>query len=81
MQSAVYAAIGNEEAANNSRAAALEAKEAGAQCLEFLKNKKPPNVETALPFVHFRKGKNHLLAKGSLRLTKFFRQRVYQAIK
>jgi tetratricopeptide (TPR) repeat protein len=81
MQSAVYAAIGNEEAANNSRAAALEAKEAGAQCLEFLKNKKPSSAEIALPFIHFRKGKNRLLTKGSLRLTKFFRQRVYQAIK
>ena len=81
MQSIICAAAGDEKGANDSRDAALESKEAGAQCLEFLKNKKPPNVETALPFVHFRKGKNHLLAKGSLRLTKFFRQRVYQAIK
>jgi len=80
MQSVIYAAAGNEESENNSRAAALESKEAGAQCLEFLKNKKQSNVETALPFLHFRKGKNHLLTKGSLRLTKFFRERVHQSI-
>lgn len=80
MQSVIYASAGNEEAANNSRAAALESKEAGAQCLEFLKNRKLPNVETALPFIHFGKEKNHLLTKGSLRLTKFFRRWVYQAI-
>jgi hypothetical protein len=49
--------------------------------MEFLKNKKQVSVETALPFAHFRKEKNHLLTKGSLRLTKFFRERVHQAIK
>ncbi len=80
MQSVIYAAAGNEEDRNNSRAAALESKEAGAQCLEFLKNKKQSNLETALPFTHFKKEKNHLLTKGSLRLTKFFRERVHGAI-
>jgi Flp pilus assembly protein TadD/ribosomal protein L40E len=81
MQSVVYAAAGNEKGVNKSRAAALDSKEAGAQCLEFLKNRKPPkNVETALPFIHFGKENNHLLTKGSLRLTKFFRCRVCQAI-
>ncbi len=80
MQSVIYALTGNEESENNSRAAALESKEAGAQCLEFLKNKKQPNVETALPFTHFKREKNHLLTKGSLRLTKFFRERVHHSI-
>ncbi len=80
MQSVVCAAAGDEKGVNHSRAAALESKEAGAQCLEFLKNRKPPEVEIALPFVHFGKEKNHLLTKGSLRLTKFFRRRVHQAI-
>ncbi len=81
MQSVIYAATGNAENENNARAAALESREAGAQCLEFLKNKKTPNVKTALPFTHFGRGKNHLLTKGSLRLTKFFRERVHQSIK
>jgi len=80
MQSVIYAAAGNEESRNNSRAAALESKEAGAQCLEFLKNKKQSNLETALPFTHFKEEKNHLLTKGSLRLTKFFRERVHASI-
>lgn len=80
MQSVIYAVAGNEESKNNSRAAALESKEAGAQCLEFLKNKKQAHLESALPFLHFRKEKNHLLTKGSLRLTKFFRERVFSAI-
>jgi Flp pilus assembly protein TadD len=80
MQSVVYAAAGDERGAGDSRAAALESKEAGAQCLEFLKNRKATNAEIALPFVHFRRGKNRLLTKGSLRLMKFFRRRVHQAI-
>jgi len=80
MQSVIYAAAENEKSQNNSRAAALESKEAGAQCLEFLKNKKQLNPATALPFLHFRKEKNHLLTKGSLRLTKFFRERVHHSI-
>lgn len=80
MQSVIYTVSQNAESALNARAAALESKEAGAQCLEFLKEKKPPNLETALPFLHFKREKHHLLTKGSLRLTKFFRQRVHQAI-
>ena len=80
MQSVIYTVSQNAESVLNARAAALESKEAGAQCLEFLKEKKPPNLETALPFLHFKKGKYHLLTKGSLRLTKFFRLRVHQAI-
>jgi tetratricopeptide (TPR) repeat protein len=80
MQSVIYAAEGNEESKNNACAAALESKEAGAQCLEFLKNKRQPNIEIALPFSHFRKEKKHLLTKGSLRLTKFFRELVHRSI-
>jgi tetratricopeptide (TPR) repeat protein len=80
MQSVIYTVSENAESALNTRAAALESKEAGAQCLEFLKEKKPPNFETALPFLHFKRGKYHLLTKGALRLTKFFRQRVHQSI-
>ncbi len=80
MQSVVYDAAGSEESANNARAAALESKETGAQCLEFLKKKKPSKIEIALPFQHFRLEKNHLLTGGSRRLSKFFRERVYKSI-
>jgi len=80
MQSVIYAAGGNPDGENNSRAAALESKEAGAQCLEFLKNKKQSNLEIALPFTHFSKEKNHLLTRGSRRLTVFFREWVHKSI-
>ncbi len=39
MQSLIYELTGNEESAKNTRQAAFESKEAGAQCLEFLKGK------------------------------------------
>lgn len=80
MQSVTYELLGSEKSAENARAAALESKETGAQCLEFLKSKKPSDLENALPFIHFVKAKNQILTKGSLRLTKFFRERVYQSI-
>jgi len=80
MQSTIYNILANEESANNARCAALESKEAGAQCLEYLKGKKIPNIEMALPFQHFKNEKNHLLTGGSLRLSKFFREQVYKSI-
>lgn len=80
MQSVIYTILENEESARNTRAAALESKEAGAQCLEFLKSKNKSNLETALPFTHFKKTKNRILTKGSLRLTKFLREQIYKSI-
>ena len=80
MQSIVYKLLNNEESAKNAMAAAFESKEAGAQCLEFLKGNELPNIETALPFVHFKKKQKHLLFKGSLRLTKFFREQIFKSI-
>lgn len=80
MQSVIYTLLKNEESAKNTRAAALESKEAGAQCLAFLKEKKPTIPEIALPFQHFRKTKNHLLTKGSLRLANFFREQIFKSI-
>jgi len=80
MQSIIYKLSGNEEGANNARVAALEVREAGAQCLELLKGKKLPNLEIALPFQHFKKENNYLLTSGSLRLTKFFREQIFKSI-
>lgn len=80
MQSVIYEHSENWESAANARAAALESREAGAQCLEFLKNKKQSNLEIALPFLHFKKMKNQILTKGSLRLSKFFREQIYKSI-
>jgi len=80
MQSVVYKLLGDEGSAKTSLTAALESKEAGAQCLEFLKGNKTPDFETALPFTHFKKREKHLLFNGSLRLTKFFRERIFNSI-
>lgn len=81
MQSVIYHLLENEESAASTRVAALESREAGAQCLEFLKGKKMPSMTVALPFQHFKNGKNHLLTGGSLRLSKFFREQIYRSIK
>lgn len=80
MQSVIYDFTGDEASAANARAAALESTEAGAQCLEFLKGKKLPKIEIALPFQHFQREKKRLLTDGSLRLTKFFREQIYKSI-
>lgn len=80
MQSIIYTLLENEESAQNARAAALESKEAGAQCLEFLKGKKHANLDAALPFLHFKKENKCLLTKGALRLTKFFREQIFKSI-
>ncbi len=79
MQSSIYRLLNDTESANASMKSALEAKEAGAQCLEYLKRQKEPDLETALPFSHLVKRKN-LLTKGSLRLNKFFREKIFQIL-
>ena len=81
MQSVIYHLLENEESANKTRLAALESREAGAQCLEFLKLKRTPSITIALPFRHFKNAKNHLLTGGSIRLGKFFREQINQSIK
>ena len=80
MQSVIYAIQDNKTLAQNTLAMAFDAKEAGAQCLEFLKDNKSPKLENALPFIHFEKSKKHILTKGSLRLNKFFRSQIFQSI-
>lgn len=79
MQSVIYKISGDEENAAAAIKSALDAKEAGAQCLEFLKRQKEPDFETALPFLHIARTKN-LLTKGSLRLNKFFREQIFTAL-
>lgn len=79
MQSLVYKNLNNRESAENTKQAAFESKEAGAQCLEFLKAKKEPDFETALPFLHFKQS-SKVLTKGALRLTKFFREQILRSL-
>jgi Flp pilus assembly protein TadD len=79
MQSVIYKFRNDAERAKTAQNAAFEIKEAGAQCLEYLKGKKAPDFEIALPFTHFKKSKK-LLTGGSLRLTNFFRRRILKSI-
>ena len=79
MQSLIYEVSGSRESAENTRQAAFESKEAGAQCHEFLKEKQPTYLETALPFNHLTSAK-YLLTKGSVRLSKFFREQIFKFI-
>lgn len=80
MQSIIYQLSDTPESAKNAMNAALESKEAGAQCLEYLHQKKQPDLENALPFLHFRENENQLLTKGSRRLNIFFREKIFKAI-
>ena len=80
MQSLIYQLSDNAESANNALNAAFEAKEAGALCLEYLNRKKLPDLEIALPFLHFKQTEKHLLTRGSRRLSKFFREGILKAI-
>ncbi len=79
MQSVIYKLLKDAKKADDSINSALDAKEAGAQCLEFLKRQKESDWETALPFLHLLGTKN-LLTKGSLRLDKFFRQQIFKSL-
>lgn len=65
------------EAAMNK---AQKAKDTGAQCLEFLKGKKIFSPETALPFLHFKKEHPKLLTKGSMRLVRFFKSKIFKSV-
>ena len=79
MQSVVYKSLGNKISADDALTTAFNAKEANAQCLEFLKRRKIPEIETALPFLHFKKKERQLLTGGSQRLSKFFREQVLKS--
>ena len=59
---------------------AQDVKDSGAQCLEFLKGKKEFAPGMTLCFSHFKEEKPRLLTKGSLRLVKFFKAQLFEAL-
>lgn len=79
VKSLIYKNLKKEVKQNQARQAAFESKEAGAQCLEFLKGKKDKEPEIALPFQHLKRSDRGLLTGGSLRLNKFLRERIFKA--
>lgn len=80
MQSAVYHLLGDLEKHSETRAKAFKIKENGANCLDFMKNEKSSALRTALPFRHFRQENKRLLTKGSLRMRKFIRRKIFDSL-
>jgi Tfp pilus assembly protein PilF len=79
MQSVIYKLLNDNKNAAAASQKSLEAKEAGAQCLDYLKRQKKFDSVIALPFQHFKNGKN-LLTKGSLRLNNLFREQIFKSL-
>ena len=80
MSSVIYEDSGDQKNAQEARELALQSRETGAQCLEFLKKRSAENLTAALPFLRFQHSKNRLLTGGSIRLTKLFREELFRHI-
>ena len=79
MQAVIYRRQKDKKREKNVLEMASENTESGAQCLEFLRKNKL-NLETALPFLHFKRKKSRLLTSGALRLSRFLRSEISKAI-
>lgn len=80
MQSIIYGTLDDQEAAKAAVRESFDAGESGAQCLEFFRGEKLPDLRYALPFQHFSKNKKRVLTGGSLRLRKFSRTIVVKTL-
>ena len=78
MQSLVLEKLNDVSGAETTRQKASANKENGAQCIEFLNRNRKVMPEIALPFIHFKK-EAKILTGGSLKLTKFYKNRVLKA--
>jgi hypothetical protein len=78
MLSVIYEITGEAAKAHEAAELAWTSKEAGAQCLEFLKRKKPENLQIALPFLRLRHLKNRLLTSGSSRVARLFQEELFK---
>ncbi len=80
MQSVIYGRRKNQEMSNLTFQKAVEAKENGAQSVEFLKKGKPLEISVALPFAHLHDTKKRLWSGGSLRIARFVRRMLIAAV-
>lgn len=80
MKSLVYRKLGETAAENSAFETAKKYANAGGQSLEYLKGKRQPEFEDALPFMNFQNKEKRILMNGSLRLTKFFREMIAQIL-
>ena len=79
MQAVVYYQLDEKDLAKIMVENVSAIREAGAQCAESLRKNKL-DLETALPFQHFRKKDARLLTGGALRLTRFLKNEIEKAI-
>jgi tetratricopeptide (TPR) repeat protein len=80
MLSVIYEHLNQSEQAAEMRQQALLSKETGAQSLEFLKQRTPEKLTAALPFLRLSALKTRLLTGGSKRLTKMFREELFECL-
>lgn len=80
MQSLVYRKTGETTAETAAFETAKKYADAGGQCLEYLKGKRQPAFENALPFMQFQKEEKRVLMNGALRLTRFFREMILEIL-
>lgn len=74
MSSLIYQSLNERENARETIELAWLAKETGAQCLEFLNQRKTEPLQTALPFLRLKQVKNRYLTGGASRLTRLFNE-------
>jgi Tfp pilus assembly protein PilF len=76
MLAVIYKLIGEETKSFQSIELAWSSKEAGAECLKFMKRGSQIEVEMALPFFRLKDLKKNLIMNSSIRFTKLIRGEV-----
>jgi tetratricopeptide (TPR) repeat protein len=80
MLSVIYDISNEREKSREAAELAWMSKEAGAQCLEFLKQKRNGALPAALPFLRLRHLKNRFLTGGSSRLARLFNEELFKTL-
>lgn len=80
MLAVIYKLIGEETKSYQSIELTWSSKEAGAECLKFMKRGSLIEVEMALPFFRLKDLKKHLIMGSSIRFTKLIRGEVIRIL-
>jgi tetratricopeptide (TPR) repeat protein len=76
MLAVIYQMTGDETKSYQSVELTWSSKEAGADCLKFMKRGVEIEIETALPFFRLKDLKKNLIMSSSIRFSKLFREEV-----
>ncbi len=76
----IYENLDKPTKAENAHQMAFMSKEAGAMSLKFMRKNDSAKIDVAIPFLHLKSPEKRLLTNGSLRMTKFFKQLVFDSI-